>query len=276
MNLVCSLAYRDAEFLRHMYWDEQLCQREIAERLNVSVSVIGLWMRKLNIPKRDIALATHLGNANHIDLSDEAINFLSGCLLGDGNLTMNKSISAMYQHTNKHRAYIEWLIERLESFGIEMVGQIHCISKTYKQKHYNAYKIATRSYPELTILREKWYGPEGRQPPRDLRLTPLTIRQWFIDDGHYRHPRITKRKGRSYYQRGSVRLCNRSFHLESKLFLVDQLREFGLDGIIHPDYIYLPNKYTELFFSIIGPCPVPQIFAYKWPTGERGIQLDLF
>lgn len=269
--------YRNPEILRRLYWDNELNQRQIGEMFDVSTSEIGLWMKRLKIPTRSPALATHLVNANHVDLLPEGIEFLSGCLLGDGSLTMNKSISAMYQHTNKHREYLIWLMDQMTGFGIEFVGKIKEIKKTHKGHTYSAYHVYSRSYPELARIRNIWYGPDGKQPPRDLILTPLVLRQWFIDDGHYRHSRCRRcPNGRWYFSRGSVRLCNRSFSKESKIFLVEQLRNLGLDGIIHPDHIYIQEQYTDDFFDCVGPCPIPDVYGYKWPREGHARQFRLF
>lgn len=260
--------HRDPDILRHLYWDKQLSQQAIGQKLGVDCRTISLWMIKLGIPRRSQALATHLGNANHVELSYTAISFLSGCLLGDGTIVMNKSISAMYQHTNKHRAYIEWLRTELLILGIECCGNISERKQTRKDNTYYrtdethlSYRLCTRSYPELAIWRKKWYGPNAKQPPPDLELTPITLRQWFIDDGNYRERTKSNRE---------VRICNFSFTDANKQFLARQLKAMGIDTTVSREGFRVRCRCIDAFFRTIGPCPVPDIYGYKWPTMEHG------
>lgn len=44
-----SINYRDAETLRHLYWDEDLSTRDIADRAGVHKDTIRSWMGKLNV-----------------------------------------------------------------------------------------------------------------------------------------------------------------------------------------------------------------------------------
>jgi hypothetical protein len=44
--------WRDAETLRHLYHDEGLSQREVAERLGCAGSTVDKWMSKLGVEKR--------------------------------------------------------------------------------------------------------------------------------------------------------------------------------------------------------------------------------
>lgn len=264
--------HRDAEVLRRMYWDEELNTVQIAERLGISHSVIGLWMERLGIPRRDQALATHMAIGNSVQLSEEALAFLQGELLGDGSIVMNKSISGAYHHCNKHRAYLEWLIKEFDKFGIESVGKINRMSKSYKGKEYFAYSFCTRSYPEFKELREKWYSSElGKQPPDDLRLNGLILRQWFIGDGNYRARR--HRGGKLEHE---IRILNLSFTFERKEFLANQLQSLGILSTFSPRGFRIRNQSFRKFFETIGPCPVPEIYGYKWPRTELGKQLELF
>lgn len=264
--------HRDPVLLKRLYWDEELSTTQIAERFGVSGAVVGLWMRRHEIGIRDQALATHIAIGNSVRLSNEALFFLAGELLGDGSLIKNKSISAYYSHASKHRAYVEWLRDIYESFGIESVGSITKHQHLYEPTGTTSYtyRLITKSYPELMGLRRKWYPNEKKQPPRDLVLNGVMLRQWFIGDGNYREG---YRDG--YFVR-EVRISNFAFSRESQEFLLKLLHGLHLGATLASDGFRMRSQYTDRFFDIIGPCPVPDIYGYKWPS-ERIThrQLDL-
>jgi len=245
----------DPKLIEHLYWNECLCQREIAERLGVSKSLVGQRMQRFGIPRRSQAQATHLATGNHVTLSNEAIAFIDGCLLGDGTLVMNKSISACYQHTDKHRPYLVWLRSRLRAFEIDS-SPIASITKTYRSKTYLVYRLSSMSYPELRPLRLRWYPDGEKRPPSDLDLTPATMRQWFLGDGSYRE-RSKERE---------LRLCNTSFPLDAKELLKRKMNDIGIDVTIGKHTLRVRNHSISRFYQFIGPCPVPDIYGYKWPS----------
>lgn len=197
--------------------------------------------------------------------------FLDGCLLGDGSIPRprRRGLQANFVQTSKHLAHLEWLESQLASLGIQRTGsKIYSRTHNYRGRSYTSYQYVSRQYEKLVPIRERWYSMDnGKQPPRDLVLTPAMLCRWFIDDGHYRHPRWRWRSdmGKRYFEPGSVRLCNRNFTPESKEFMAAQLMELGLGINIHKEFLYMPVRYTDHFFSLIGPCPLPSVWAYKWP-----------
>lgn len=262
--------HRDPELLRRLYWDEELNTVQIAKQLDMSDSVIGLWMERLGIPKRDQAMATHLAVGNSIKLSDEAMSFLAGSLLGDGSLIWNKSISAFYSHTSKHKDYLKWLRAQFKGYGLEPIGTIRKQPRYYKgSKVSYTYSFATRSYPELGVLRRKWYPNEKKQPPQDLILNGLSLRQWFIGDGNYRERHRNNRFERE------VRISNFAFSQDSREFLATLFHRLHIGVTLPSDGFRVRNQYIDHFFQVIGPCPVPEIYGYKWPTASKRQQLGL-
>ncbi|GAI49993.1 unnamed protein product, partial [marine sediment metagenome] len=128
---------------------------------------------------------------NHVSLSEEALEFLNGELLGDGHL-QEYSFVAKYSHTSKHRQYLEWLRDKLLLFGINPSGEILGYSyntfkdKRYKDTIYTSFRYYSKSYLELKELKKIWYpSPESvKRVPLDIELAPTTLRQWYMGDGY--------------------------------------------------------------------------------------------
>ena len=246
------------ELLKNLYWEKEMSQTDIAKLLKVSKQAVSLWMIQLRIPRRNQAEATSLAERNSLALTDEAIEFLEGCLLGDGSISMNKSISALYQHCDKHLSFLIWLRKKLALFGIKTTKRINTRSLEYKGKSYLAYRLTSLSYPELVILRKRWY-PKGKKViPRDLLLTPVRLLMWYLGDGSYRERRTRGRE---------VRLCSTSFSMEEKSLCALQLSRLGILTTTGPHGLRVRNSCIDNFFDFIGPCPVPEIYGYKWPSG---------
>ena len=261
--------HRDPEILRQLYWDEGLNQEEIGAKLGVAQSTIWLWMKRLEVPAR---ISLTAGPRNHVDLSMTALSFLSGCLLGDGSLAQQASVSAVYNHSNKHKEYIKWLRGVLLSFNIESTGRIYSRQHFFKKTGSVTwtYRFSTRAYPELAELRQKWYPDGKKQPPRDLVLDGLTLRQWYLGDGSYRG------KDKNGYLMHCASIANLAFTDSDREFLLGLIHSLGIGATVNKGGFYIPKRHTDKFFRVIGHCPVPSIYGYKWPSAElTHEQLDL-
>ncbi len=260
----------DPDLLRCWYWDEELNQREIAERLGVSGSLVGQRMQQFGINRRSQAMATHLASGNEMHLTHEGYELLAGCLLGDASITPNKSISAAYQQVCIHREYLVWLQDAFASEGMECLPDIatldHKVGNT-------AYLLVSRSYPGLSTIRKEWYPDGKKSPPDNLVLTPTVVLHWYLGDGNYRE------RGRCSKE---VRICNTAFPQTSRELLQRKLAKNGIETTLSWDTFRIRNRCIDRFFEFIGSCPVPDSFGYKWPssyqyslpTVEHGISLD--
>lgn len=262
--------YQDPKTLRYLYWDKEMNQIEIAQEFDVCKHTIYNWMKRLGIPARDTALAHHLCLRNNVNLSGEAISFLSGCQLGDGSIERKNVYSARYRHGSKYKEYLKWLIQQLSIYGLEMVGSICRQVHITRGKRCIDYHFKTRCYAELLPLWKKWYSSGKKQPPHDLILDGLALRQWYIGDGYYRE----KRCPRSIWR--EVRLCNYAFSEKSRLFLIGLFNNLGIQASSNKAGINILTRSMPKFFDLIGPCPVPDIYGYKWPTMELDKHQDQF
>jgi len=189
--------------------------------------------------------------ANHCQLSQEAKEWIDGELLGDGSVLSYTSYSAEINYTSKYFEYIKYVSDTLLSFGIAQAGKIY--KRYYKQSNIPNYQYKSCRYVELLPIRNKWYSNGKKIVPRDIKLTPLTCRQWYIGDGY-----LTK-------DYPAIYLCTYGFSVADVEWLVKQLRDLELKTTREPgnNAVYISAHSTQDFLAYIGKCPV-ECYQYKW------------
>ena len=196
----------------------------------------------------------------HCNLSQEAEEWLNGELLGDGCLqspnasTYFISRSARFKYGSKYLEYCQYVSDTLKSFGIEQVGKIN--ERYNKDFNCYSYNYSSRCYVELLPIRKRWY-PEGKKViPRDLKLTPLVCRQWYIGDGC-----LVRKK----WNRLSITLSTYNFPIPATEWLVLELNKLGFKATRRPsnNIIHISAYSTQDFLNYIGKCPV-NCYQYKW------------
>jgi len=246
--------YQNKEWLKKKYSEEILSIFRIAKLCKVANETIYKWMKKHNISRRSLSEAIHLGKANHCRLSQKAINFISGEMLGDGNLQSLSPYSARFMYSSKYLEYIQYISDTLESFGIKRSGRIK--RRINKDKGNYTYTYNSLCYVELLLIYKKWYQKDKKIIPKDLKLSSLTIRQWMIGDGCLEHP-----KGRKSH----IRLCTDGFLISDVNWLIKQLIRLGFKTTRQSskNRIYVSAHSTEAFLGYIGKCPV-KCYQYKF------------
>lgn len=244
--------YRDKIWLEKKYSEEKLTMHKIGQICGVCDATIFNWLKKYNTLTRSISEAIHLSTANHCNLSQEAIDWISGELLGDGCLISISIYSAYFTYSSKYSEYIQYVSDTLKSFGIKG-RKIYKSRRTIESYSYN---YASLCYTELLPIRKKWY-PEGKKIiPKDILLTPLTLRQHFIGDGSLEHGR----RGRPF-----IILYTNGFSIPDVKWLVEQLIKLGFKATRRPtrNLIAISTYSTKKFLDYIGKCPV-KCYKYKW------------
>ena len=249
------------EQLYDLYVNQKLSSTQIAKVFNVSNVTICNKLKKYNILVRSYSEAFHLRQANHCGLTKEAIEWINGELLGDGCLHSCSKYSAWFSYGSKYREYIEYVSKTLNSFGIKRCGKIierviTQIEKVKFKKPAIVYHYASLSYEELYSLYEKWYSNGKKIVPKDIELTSLTCRQWYIGDGSLKHPKDSN---------PSIILYTMGFTIEDVEFLISKLKELGFKTTRRPadNTIHISAYSTLDFLNYIGKCPV-ECYEYKW------------
>jgi len=244
--------YQDKKYLENAYNERKLNTYQIAKECNVGQTAIWRWLHRLHIPVRSCSEAFHLYKANHCNLSKKAIEWINGELLGDGCLHKGSPYSASFKYASKYLEYTQYVSDTLKSFGIEQIGNINIQNR--KKAHYAFYQ--SRYYVEFLLLRRKWY-PEGKKiVPKDIKLTPLTCRQWFIGDGSLVHQNN---------QRPYIRFATFGFTVSDINLLVEQLIKLGFKTNKELSYnrIHMSVYSVKDFLNYMGKCPV-KCYQYKW------------
>lgn len=252
------LNYRDKDWLIKRYIVEMIPMWKIAKECGIDYHTVYYWMSKFDIKKRNYSECV---KGNHINLNKECLEFIEGEMLGDGSFFPYKSISARYQHGSKYKEYLFWLESILQMYGVKTSGEIQTRNSTLSNgKTYVGYKYITLWYRNFYDLYKKWY-PNGKKiVPKDLKLTPITVRQWYIGDGCLVRPK----KGNPWIQ-----LSTDAFDTSSNDYLIGKLRELGFKGNYLPKSnhrIHLSVHSTKDFLNYIGDCPkeIETIYGYKW------------
>ena len=187
----------------------------------------------------------------HCHLSNEAFEWINGELLGDGSLACRASRTARFVYSSKHFEYINYVSDTLAQFGIMQCGKIH--------RERNCYHYTSLTYTDLFDVWIAWYVYGSKQVPKDLELTPIVCRQWYIGDGSLR----TRHSGQSIF------LYTMTFPVCDVKWLIEQLKSKGFLTTRHPstNSIHISAVSTKEFLNYIGSCPV-KCYKYKWKVSD--------
>ncbi|MBA7548444.1 hypothetical protein ES705_40902 [subsurface metagenome] len=188
--------------------------------------------------------------AEHCHLSNAALEWINGELLGDGHLRCLSFRSAKFMCSSKHLEYINYISDTLAQFGIMQAGKIQrrvTCSVTYCYD--------SLSYTDLLDVWFAWYVYGSKQIPKDLELTPIVCRQWYIGDGS-----ICKTSAKNPY----LRIATQGFPVIDVLGLVIKLKQLGFVANRNSDNtLLIPVESAKDFLRYIGKCPA-ECYEYKW------------
>ncbi|MDO8471544.1 MAG: hypothetical protein Q7S64_00120 [bacterium] len=178
-------------------------------------------------------------------LTPREIEVVVGCLIGDGTLSQSgKEYRLRIEHSAKHIGYVEWKYRLLQRI---------CAAPIQYVLTHNSQRFGTVGHPQLTALRQMWYQPLKQIPP-ELRLTPLIVAIWFMDDG-------TK-------HRDTVDISVHNFSDESLIILRHQLKNFGVETTVNSDgkgkRLYIKKHSYPIFKKLVKPY-INKCMAYKLP-----------
>jgi len=248
--------YRNKEWLDKQYNMLKRSTRQIAEQEGVNPETIRNWLIRFGIERRPAS------NINFVSLSEEAMEFLNGELLGDASVIWGcKPVSAYYSLSSKYEEYLKWVEKRLLHFGIARRGTL----KSYKSAFGVSWLLQSRYYRgALPALRQLWYPNDMKCVPKDLKLTPTTTKMWFLEDGS-----VTQ----SHYI-NSITFATNGFSHTDVILLRDLLsnaigdekvyiRKASKKGFLIEIY---KKSVIKDFYDYIGDCPreLEKVYGYKW------------
>ena len=149
-------------------------------------------------------------------------SLIIGCVLGDGYLRKvpeRKDAFLEVNHSFKAKEYVDWKYSILKNI---------CVSGPKKKeidKIRSVYRFFTRQHPEITELYEKFYSKGRKVVPPQIKLDPLILAVWFMDDG-------------SKTKKGDVYLNSQQFDFSSQRRLLHALRLLGIKARMNKDKKY--------------------------------------
>ena len=152
-------------------------------------------------------------------LTEEQKSILIGTLLGDGTMRIKKNAHLEINHSFNQKVLVDWIFSKFDGF----------VSTPPKWRKGNgkreAYRFATQKLPIFTPFYNLFYRDGEKFIPENLKLDPLSLAVWFMDDGS---------KSRS-----SIYLNTQQFTKDEQLKLIDLLRnQFDIDSTLNKDKIY--------------------------------------
>ncbi len=244
----------DPGWLQAQYLDRGLSAPQIAALVGCGRSLVYQRLAQIGVPSRDKSSSSVLRRGNHVCLSAELLEILDGELLGDGCLQSVSAHSARYEHTSKHRSYLDWLNDQFVLFGFR-AAKVDAM----KNKVAPYYRYRTRHYIELLQVKERWY-PDGRKAvPSGITLSPITVRQWFIGDAS------VAQKGRPGQ---SVTFHTEGFSPFENQRLADRLQDvIGAEAAVsRQNTVRLPSASVAALYAYMTPCPkeLMSVYGYKF------------
>lgn len=283
-----TLAEVDADQFRMDYKD--LSIQEVADKYGVSGGTVNTWARKLDIPRKN-------GQWRDVEFTfnDRQMSVIAGSMLGDGTLhkVQNPSRNSRFDEIHGISQY-DWLVwkqkalEPLPSLLKEgesearknLGGGVIVTDTTRTYKNCNLRTIAC---PYFTDLEKVWYKRDedgeyiyktvGKKKhrikvvPPDLKLDPLTLAVWYMDDGSNGIP----------VGRKQCNLACLSFTEEEVARLLDEIRRMGFGDAEMYEYknhkqfcINIRSKSILDFLDLIKQTvpDLPDCMKYKVDTSE--------
>jgi len=114
-------------------------------------------------------------------------NFLDGLLLGDASIVYavkNKSIFPRLTLSRKEedKDYLFWQYETFKDFYGTGPTAKKCFDKRTEKEYYQ-YHLQTKSGIIFAEYHKRWYPSGVKIIPKELKITPLLLLVWFLDDG---------------------------------------------------------------------------------------------
>lgn len=168
--------------------------------------------REVGLEVKEVSHTKQSNFIKQMKLTPQEVEVVIACLLGDGTLSKSgKNYRLRIEHNSKHKEYVEWKYNLLKRL---------CVFKVQNIPVHSSLRFGTVGHPEITQLRHLWYL-QTKQIISGLRLTPMMIAVWFMDDG-------TK-------HRDTVDISVHNFSSDSTEILQQQLLDFGVETTINSD-----------------------------------------
>lgn len=185
-----------------------------------------------------------------------------GLMLGDGSLRKSpRSRNACFTYRGKHRsvALKYKIVFEANGFTFPPSNPRHILTE-----RCDGWEIGSRIHGFFTKQYNRWY-PQGKKIiPKDLIISPLTVKHWYYGDGGLAyHHHLTRR----------VKFATNGFAINEAKWLAEKVNlvlgicsQIGLNN--EQPILLVYKKDFDNLFSYIGPCDIP-CYQYKWIVDDR-------
>ena len=127
-------------------------------------------------------------NPDATKLNSSQKELINGSLLGDGSLAPRKNRkNARFQILRKIQdiEYLKWEFSFLKDFCKPEISTTSIRDKR-TNKIYDRCSFSTVANEQFTTISKKWYVDGKKHVPKNLKLTPLCLGIWLLDDANIR------------------------------------------------------------------------------------------
>lgn len=121
-----------------------------------------------------------------LELSQNQMEILIGTVLGDGYISPAGKVQL--EHSSKQKSYVDWKFHELKNLAYEKLSKVDRMDKR-SDKIYTSYRFWLRQY--FRPWRKYFYKGKKKFFPKNLKLTPLSLAVWYMDDGCYSDAKCT-------------------------------------------------------------------------------------
>ena len=177
-------------------------------------------------------------------------SIIIGSILGDGYVRIMPGRSDAFleiNHSIKAKDYVDYKFNKLKRICESAPKE----RATNEDRH--AYRFFTKQHKDLTTLYGLFYKNKRKIIPKNLKLDPMSIAIWYMDDG-------------SKSRDSDVYLNTQQFSLLDQKKLLNCLRKFGINARLNKDKKYyrirILKESIKNFMSIVAPHMAPSM-KYK-------------
>lgn len=109
---------------------------------------------------------------------------LDGLILGGASVISRYPFGSYLSIASVDLSFLEQISQQLSLLGIRQKGKIKLMKS--RKREERCYRYESRCYAELSQFRKRWYPQGEKEVPRDLEVSLIVCRWWFLGKGHIR------------------------------------------------------------------------------------------
>jgi hypothetical protein len=246
--------YEYVQLLKKLYWQDQLSQHKIANKLHACTTTIENNFTKYNIGVRSTSESS-MWEQKTCNLTDLQIETLDGMMLGDGCL-VRSTVSSRITYGCKFKETLLDIQKEFNQLHFSNPWGSKISDKSWRTKN-RYWHMKSSYYNDLLPQQKRWYK-NIKTIPDDIRLTPKSFYWWFIGDGYTHHKCII--------------LCTDNFEnndlikLQSKLNNLNYKTFIGNRKRLRFDH----NSSSKFISDIENNNTIAQEYQYKFDKFHEG------